>query len=101
MKTALLSLMVLISTMGINGVSLDSGTQEISVNEEQSIELFFMYGNEEGTYWLDPKAEYENVIWVDYESLIEWGIDFKELHHGNKKVGLFDETGWELFEIIN
>lgn len=70
----------------------------VQVNESATIELdvFFMYSNDEGTYWIEPKSEFENVIYIAYEDLEEWGIEIVELSHGNKLTGIFDITGWDL-----
>lgn len=114
MNTTLLTLLLMImNTLGLNTVSVDELKWEL--NEEyriqeardngievlQPIEIYFMYGNDDGTYWLDPSAEYENVIYVGYDELEEWNIDYDRLHHGNMMIGLFDETGWELMEIVS
>lgn len=111
MKTILLSMLVMMSAMGVDELNFKQIEMELEeqklmeaksegVEIVQPIEIFFMYGNEDGTYWLDANAEEENVIFVGYDSLIEWGIDFKTLHHGHTRIGLFDETGWELLEIV-
>lgn len=59
------------------------------------VDLFYMYNNEEGAFFLDPSADVENVIFVDNDSLNDWDIP-EDLHHGTKFVGEFDSTGWEL-----
>lgn len=114
MNTTLIGLLLMImNTLGMNTVSTDQ--LEWELNEEQNIqeaknngmdilqpiELWYMYSNEDGTYWLDPSAEYENVIFVGYESLEEWNVSVDSLHHGNMMIGLFDETGWELLDMIS
>jgi len=68
--------------------------------ESNETTLFYMYSNDEGMYFLDPLAEYENVIFVghnDYKILPELKIDTNTLHHGKKFVGVFaDDELWEL-----
>lgn len=107
LKSIALGLMVLTGSLS-NGET-ESKTVEpvvvvdvVSMNEVVNsdtvqLDVFFMYGNENGTYWLEPSAEYENVVWIGYEDLKEWNIEFKSLHHGNKLIGTFDNEGWELF----
>lgn len=94
MKSVVMSVMLGLGSMGIFGMD----KEETSVQDEgnKEIELFYMYDVEHGTYWLDPMTEEENVIWVDDESLEAWGISKRDLHHGNKFMGLFDSEGWEL-----
>lgn len=104
LKSLALSLLVAVGSFG-NG-AMDSETltsadvvsaNEVVESDTVQLDVFFMYGNENGTYWIEPSAEYENVIWIGYDDLKEWNIEFDELSHGNKLVGSFDETGWELF----
>ena len=118
MNATLIGLLLMIMNMlGMNTVNVDQLEEqyEMALIEEQElqearengiqvlepIELFFMYGNEDGMYWLDPSSEYENVIYVDYGSLAEWNIDYNTLEHGTMMIGLFDETGWELIELLS
>ena len=75
----------------LTGASAKETTVEIS--------LFKMYDTTEGTYLLDPSSDYENVIFVDKEQAIKWGV--YKIHHGTKVIGVFDETGWELSDIKN
>lgn len=67
-------------------------------NDTVRLDIFYMYSNESGTYWLDPATtEGENVIFVPYVALNEWDINLNILHHGQKFSGLFDsEYEWEL-----
>ena len=61
------------------------------------LDIFYMYSNENGSYFLDPTADVENVIFVPYVALNEWDINLDTLHHGQKFSGLFDsEYEWEL-----
>lgn len=79
----------------------DVKSDTVQVSDDTTIELdvFYMYSNGDGTYWLDPTADYENVVFIGYDALEEWNIDFDELHHGNQYLGTFDETGWELLDL--
>lgn len=72
------------------GILLGASAKEPQVE----IGLFKMYSTNEGTYLLDPNADYENVIFVDKAHAIKWGV--YDMHHGTKIIGIFDETGWEL-----
>jgi len=80
---------------------LIAGNISFSDIEEKKIDIFYMYSVEDGSYWLDPESDTENVIWIDNDSLKEWGIDSKKLHHGNKFEGVFTPDGWELIRIEN
>jgi len=116
-NTTLIGVMLmLMNGLGMDSVSVEQLERNLLEEQEeqeiqearnngyeilQPIEIYFMYGNDNGTYWLEPSAEHENVIFVDYQSLKEWNIDYNELEHGNRMIGLFDETyQWELLEII-
>lgn len=60
--------------------------------DDNQAELFYMYSNEDGHYFLDPKADTENVIYVGHDDFY-----VPETHHGTKFVGTFaDNTLWEL-----
>lgn len=61
------------------------------------LDVFYMYSNEEGSYFLEPNAEYENVIFIDNDTLKEWNVNTDELEHGMRYTGTFDKDGWELF----
>lgn len=71
--------------------------------QDNQTELFYMYSNKEGHFFLDSKAEYENVIWVgkdDYKTDKNFKIDSASLHHGKKFIGTFADEGlWELIKI--
>lgn len=71
--------------------------------KDNQTELFYMYSNKEGHFFLDPKAEFENVIFVglnDYKIDENFKIDIATLHHGKKFIGTFaDNTLWELIKL--
>ncbi|MCL1696292.1 hypothetical protein [Lysinibacillus sp. BPa_S21] len=71
--------------------------------KDNQTELFYMYSNEYGHYFLDPKAETENVVYVglnDYKIDENFKIDTTTLHHGKKFIGTFaDDSLWELMKI--
>ncbi|WGT37954.1 hypothetical protein QH639_19320 [Lysinibacillus sp. 1 U-2021] len=75
--------------------------------KDNQTELLYMYSNDEGHYFLDPKAEYENVIYVgtnDYKIDKAFYINTTTLHHGKKFIGTFvDDTLLELtgLEAVN
>ena len=62
--------------------------------------LFYMYSNETAHYFIDPLAEFENVIYVgrsDHLAMPELAIDVEGLHHGQRFIGTFaDNELWEL-----
>ena len=64
------------------------------VPEDNKIQIFKMYDTEEGTYMLDPEAEFENVIFVERPEAEDMGI--YGMHHGTEVTGVFDKEGWEL-----
>ena len=93
------SLLVAVLVVILLGVAF--GGIKVSINQPEETkteyELFYMYGGPNGTYWLEPTAEYENTIYVDHASLEKWGIAPKQM--GEKYIGTFDPTGWELQKI--
>ncbi|KOS61461.1 hypothetical protein FJQ98_16555 [Lysinibacillus agricola] len=68
--------------------------------KDNQTELFYIYSNEIGHYFLDPKAEFENVIYVginDYKIDENFKIDTTSIHRGKKFIGTFvDDSLWEL-----
>lgn len=78
---------------------------QVQVNElkDNQTELFYMYSTKEGHFFLDPKAETENVVYVglnDYKIDENFKIDTATLHHGKKFIGTFtDDSLWELIKI--
>lgn len=61
--------------------------QSNNLNSNQT-ELFYMYSNNEGHFFLDPKAPTENVIYV---GLNDFKVDIASLHHGKRFVGTFSD----------
>lgn len=76
--------------------------QTSKLKDNQS-ELFYMYSTKEGHFFLNPKAETENVIYIglnDYKVDENFKIDVTALHHGQKFIGTFaDSSLWELIKI--
>jgi len=74
-------------------------TQSNNLKDNQT-ELFYMYSTKEGHFFLDSKAETENVVYVgvnDYKIDENFKIDTTSLHHGKKFIGTFaDDSLWEL-----
>lgn len=66
--------------------------------DEIELEIFYMYSNKEGSYFLEPTAEFENVIFIDKQSMDNMHMG-KNIHHGAKFIGVFDSTGWDLLGI--
>jgi len=67
-----------------------------NLNSNQA-ELFYMYSNDEGHFFLDPEVTTENVIFI---GLNDFKIDTPTLHHGKKFIGTFaDDSSWELISI--
>jgi len=98
MKKLLVIFTALLLSIGFMNIdkaeALTSEKQELQDNQSY---LFYMYSNENGHYFLDPEAEYENVIWIgknDFDNMP------KDLHHGDKIIGVFvDDEKWELESI--
>lgn len=65
--------------------------------QNKELELFYMYGNTTGSYFLEPQAEYENLIYVSQSDLNDWDITPTE--PGQKFTGTFDPTGWDLITL--
>ena len=65
--------------------------------QNKELELFYMYGNTTGSYFLEPEAEYENLIYVSQSDLNDWDITPTE--PGQKFTGIFDSTGWDLLNL--
>lgn len=111
-KNILLSAIAALSLFALTTISADAVTKESNATtikclqvasnglKSNQTELYYMYSNESGHYFLDPKAEYENVIFVglnDYLTDSNFKIDTPSLHHGQKFIGTFtDDTLWEL-----
>lgn len=81
---------------------VEAAEPDIVVESENTVELdiFFMYENKKGGYFLEPKAEFENVIFIDKKEMENMNMD-KDIHHGTKFTGVFDSEGWELIGIAN
>ena len=106
-------LLMMMNTLGMNTVDVEQLgmelNEQINVQEArnnniqvlQPIDIYFMYGDDEGTYWHDPSVDINNIIFVDYESLKEWNIDYDTLEYETMMIGLFDETSWELIDMIS
>lgn len=65
--------------------------------DNQELDIFYMYGNRTGAYFLEPQAEYENLIYVSQSDLNDWDITPTE--PGQKFIGTFDAAGWELLNL--
>lgn len=67
-----------------------------SLNSNQA-ELFYIYSNNEGHFFLDPEATSENVIFI---GLNDFKVNTASLHHGKKFIGTFtDDSLWELMKL--
>ncbi len=111
-KNILLSVVTALSLFALSTISADAVTKgsNTTINKYSQVvsnglksnqtELFYMYSNETGHYFLDPNVEFENVIYVglnDYLVDSSFKIDTTSLHHGQKFIGTFaDDTLWEL-----
>lgn len=69
----------------------------VKADTNKELDLFYMYGNRTGAYFLEPKAEYENLIYVSQSDLNDWDITPTET--GQKFTGIFDPTGWDLITL--
>jgi len=87
----------------INNTSNKCAQIQSNELQDNQTELFYMYSNKEGHFFLDPKAESENVVYVglnDYKIDESFKIDTTTLHHGKKFIGTFaDDALWELIKI--
>lgn len=100
--TALSIFTLLITTA--DAVKLDSNTTPIKCSQTASnnlksnqTELFYMYSNNEGHFFLDPEATSENVIFI---GLNDFKVNTASLHHGKKFIGTFaDDYLWELIKL--
>lgn len=63
----------------------------------KKIEVELIDIKDEGQYWLDEDSDFEPVIFVENDFAEHWGIDDYKI--GDKAVGVFDSTGWELLAI--
>lgn len=110
-KNILLSAITALSIFTLVTTTADAVTKESNTTNKctqvasnglisNQTELYYMYSNETGHYFLDPKSEFENVIYVglnDYLVDEAFKIDTTTLHHGKKFIGTFtDNTLWEL-----
>lgn len=71
-----------------------AGAEEPNELAENEAVLYYMYSKGDSMYFLEPTAEYENVIYIgkhDFDNMP------KKLHHGQKIIGVFvDSEKWEL-----
>lgn len=102
-KSILISALIGIQSVGMVQDIESTKTKDAQVKQQATgqneIEIFYMYSKGNDNFFLDPLAEFENVIAVSDTDLIEWNIDKSNLHHGNKFIGLFDQSGWDLLGI--
>ena len=95
MKKFIIGLLVGVLFMFVGGKILDYGIVKSKENENENVkDLYFMSSNGNDYYFLDAASEFENVIYIDKETLNEWyeKTDYKQ---GEKIKGVFDPTGWE------
>jgi len=95
--TVLLAIGLSLSALTMNAnatAELEEKQYALKSNEAY---LFYMYSNEEGHFFLDPTADYENVIFV---GLDDYFLSTEKKHHGKKFIGTFvDDEKWELESI--
>lgn len=58
------------------------------------IPIYKIAESESGVYFLDPSAEFEKEIYVDWNSINNW--ELQDLEQGEKIIGIFDSTSLEL-----
>lgn len=59
--------------------------------------LFYMYTNKEGHFFIDPLADFENIIFVGHNDFPKYT---KNLYHGMRFIGTFTDTSlWELEDL--
>lgn len=85
----------------LTGCSEKAPTEDIKAVVQQptvQIEIYKTSENENGFLFHDPTAEFEPDIFVDMQAVEEWKL--QDLQDGQKVIGVFDETGWELLDVI-
>ena len=95
MKKFSIGLLVGALIMFVGGKILDSGIVESKENENVNVkDLYFLNSDGNDYYFLDVESEYENVIYIDKETLYKW-YGKSNYKQGEKVKGVFDPTGWE------
>lgn len=82
---------------GLVILSIQALANQPTNTTEQELDIFYMYGNKGGSYFLEPQAEYENLIYINQSDLNDWDITPTE--PGQRFTGTFDPTGWELLNL--
>jgi len=98
MKKILLTIALVLSLFTTGNDFVNAKEKAVEENQNIELEIFYMYSTNEGMFFLEPKAETENVIFVGHSDWKEWKGK-KKVHHGEKFIGIFDSTGWELYGI--
>lgn len=87
----LVSLMVA-SMIGMNGVVSASETTK-TVQDTKTIEMWYLYSNEDGTFWLEYGKDMEDtIIHVSYDDLAKWKISKNKLDYGFKMNAVYSES---------
>lgn len=68
-----------------------------SLVKETTLEMELVEINENGYYFHEPLAEFEDIIYVSHKDIYKWNKQDLEL--GDKVTGVFDKDGWELHYI--
>lgn len=63
------------------------------------LNIFYMHSGNGGTYWLEPTAKIENVVFVPDSDLKSWGLNPSKLKAGQIGRATFDSKMWELQRI--
>lgn len=104
----IIMLFVSISAINVKNVKVEASQIERNMSKVEKLQsnqayLYYIYSNETGHYFLEPTAEYENVIYIgkdDYKVDSNYYIDTDNLHHGKKYIGTFyGDDKWELKKI--
>ena len=93
MKKFIIGLLVGALLVFVGGKILENGIVESKENENVK-DLYFLNSDGNDYYFLDIESEFENVIYIDKDTLHKW-YEKTNYKQGEKIKGVFDPTGWE------
>ncbi|MGG0667690.1 hypothetical protein ABE073_04090 [Lederbergia citrisecunda] len=80
LKAIVMAMMLLVSNL----IGMNTQVSEMD-------ELWFVYNNEDGTFWLEYGEEMDVIHFIGYDELEEWNVDKDKLKLGTMMIGAIDE----------
>lgn len=69
------------------------------INNKLYSDIYYMYSDNKGAYFLDPAVKYDNVIFMPYKRLLNWGIDTDHMYTGQTYTGVYNDDNWKVIKI--